>query len=171
MNRKRILWTVGITLGVLAALAVIALVFGFVVYAPNQRTQQQAIISVFRQCAKAVESAMHVKELGRGERQHSVTNFSTREYIAGIRKIPTANCPAKFRLAWLNYVQTYQRAFEDGTLDFAARDLAFKTEFLLAVKSTSGAVAKDALGRMDKNNVAEAERRVEMVALEYGVGH
>jgi hypothetical protein len=91
--------------------------------------------------------------------------FSDKDYISGLHRIPVVRCPQKFRLAWSDYVQTWERKMEQGMLGKAV-DVA---ELALAAKSGSGKVADDALERMKKLDNAEAWRQVERLALEYDI--
>jgi hypothetical protein len=145
-----------IALGVLCAVSI-----AFVVVRVTVRAQQQqAIVAVLNQACAANLNATHVRTMRNGR---SITNFSVKDYLAGIETISTAQCPEDFRLAWLNYIQTLQR----DRAPFSG--LGAITEFEVSTLKTSPSGEKDALARLDKLNGNEAWMHVETKALDYGV--
>lgn len=137
-----------------------AFVAFILIHTATQVYQQQGIIAVLNQAHQVGINASHTRTLSNGR---SRTSFSMNEYLAGIEKISTAQCPEKFRLAWLNYIQTLQR----GNAPFSG--LGAVTEFEVSTLGKSSSGTKDALARLDRLNGNEAWMHVETAALDYGV--
>jgi hypothetical protein len=153
---------------VLAMLIVIAIGFG--VWTNIRHQQQQAIVAVLSQF-----------ETVRTEYRNSLTTTKTfpngrtvtvparnmlqlsKNYIAKVNRIATGDCPQAFQFAWLDFVQTLQRSEEPFS------GLGAVGEYVVSVAQPSSAGAKDALARLDKLNIPEAWRRVQVVAIQYGV--
>jgi type II secretory pathway pseudopilin PulG len=131
-----------------------------VVFSVMRNYEQQSIITVINQNRQAAINALRITRFNSGR---SITNFQSKVYLANVEKISTAQCPNKFRLAWLNYIQTLQRE----NAPFAG--LGSLTEFEVSALGRSGNGTKDALDRLDKLNENEAWMRVETAALNYGV--
>jgi hypothetical protein len=84
-------------------------------------------------------------------------------YVKLLQKITTEDCPQDFRLAWLEYVQTWERNASPAN---GLRKLAE-----LGIGLTTGhlAIAADALRPSPGTDTDEAFRKVQKAALEYGI--
>jgi hypothetical protein len=89
--------------------------------------------------------------------------FQLSEFAKELDHISTAGCPEPFRLAWLDFVQTVER----DSSPFSG--LGSLGEYTVSVFRGSSSGMKDALARLDRLDAPEAERRLEIVALNYGV--
>jgi hypothetical protein len=141
--------------GFIAVLAI-----GFLIHFAIVCDRQQAIIAVINQAHAANVDARRIINFRNGR---SVTNFVVKIYVSEVQKIPTAQCPENFRLAWLNYIQTLERQH----VPFSG--LGAVTEFEISAFRGSSSGTKDALARLDKLNVNDAWMNVETAALDNGV--
>ncbi|HTB79837.1 MAG TPA: hypothetical protein VK717_03010 [Opitutaceae bacterium] len=140
--------------------ALFVLMFGL---AEVRHARQLAIIAVLDQASKAKIQTKKLKD-GRTLIIHpNNPQFSLKVYTQQLSQIPTVQCPEPFQLAWLNYVQTWERS----EAPFAGVGSAI--EFTVSTVKPNGDAAKDALARLDKMNPNEAWMRVQVVALRYGV--
>ncbi len=143
---------------------------GFKVWTDVRAAQQAAIIAVltqFRETQEQFRSEFNQRRtLANG---HIVAVpprnpiLLRKRYISDLRQISTAKCPETFRLAWLSYIQTLERS------DDPLYALAALTEGTVSVVRLSPEGTKDALARLDRLNAPEALRRLEMIALGFGV--
>lgn len=95
-----------------------------------------------------------------------------KDYVSKLKMIKAVDCPKDFRMAWLDYVQAWERRAEAGlhgklaaegeTVAGAAADLHGAT------KSGADLIDK-AQTKLDGMNTAEAWRQVEKVAMAYDV--
>jgi len=147
----------------LLALFLVIVGLGLKIWVDVRRDQQRAIVAVFTQAQQALTQTRRMPN-GRIITVHAREKmFSLREYTSSLERISTAKCPESFRFAWLNYTQTLQRA------EAPFSGLGSVVEFGVSVVKPSGAGTKDALARLDKLDAPEAWRRLETVALHYGV--
>lgn len=92
-----------------------------------------------------------------------LTNLIEPSYVVALRKIDTSATPKAFQLAWLDYVQSWERKQD------LLKQTASKIELALGAAKGSPGATQDALSRMDKSDTTEAFRKVVRVALELGV--
>lgn len=118
-----------------------------------------------RQAVQATMDAMlsaHERSMSKNGKKAS--GFIERtQYIEGLHQISTDGCPQNFRLAFLDYVQTWERASKPGA------GLGSTGEFAIGAVSKSGNAMQDASKKLAAIDTDEARRRLDMVALEYGV--
>jgi hypothetical protein len=152
---KKLLWG----LGVLFAATLIV----FVIWIQIRAHRENAIIAVINQASAAMTQK---RELPNGNTiviHANTPGFSLRVYTNQLRQISTVQCPEPFQLAWLNFVQTTERAERP----FAG--LGSTIEFTVSAITPDGSGTTDALARLDKLDPQQAWMRVQIVALRYGV--
>jgi hypothetical protein len=144
-------------------LLILAAVIGLGVYGDIRHNQQQAILAVLNRVNRA---SVQVRRLKNGNEVTVRPNsplFSKQQFITTIERIPTGRCPQEFQMVWLDFTQTLDRSQEPlAGLDAGG-------EYVASFIPHAGGNSKDALNRLEKLNVPEAWRRVERVALKYGV--
>jgi len=88
--------------------------------------------------------------------------FHPARYVKLLKQIDTAGCPQDFRLAWLNYVQTWERRNSPQT---ASENL------LNLIPAATGNLSglNDIAKRSEANDTLIPWQKCEQVALEYGV--
>jgi hypothetical protein len=121
--------------------------------------QSQAIANVLSERHHARLNCMRILiDNGRVVSAH----LHFREYLLALRRIGTEGCPQKFRLAWLDYVQSWERRLSGRR---AAENL------LESVPALEGDFhgLNDIARRMDASDTDESWRHCERVALEFGV--
>ena len=111
---------------------------------------QKAIAQVVQARAEAYQKASVSKKI-RGREV-----FDASVYLKALHEIDTKECPKKFRLAWLDYVQAWDRQMEI---------LPFLFEGVLAIKGDLKPLAEGQIAR----NTTEKWRAVQRMALEYGI--
>ena len=89
-------------------------------------------------------------------------HLHTRLYLMRLQSIDTAGCPQEFRLAWLDYIQTWERKLSGRR---AAEDVLEALPALSGDFRDLGDIGK----RMAASDTSEAWRHCERVALEFGV--
>ena len=122
----------------------------------------QSIVNVLNRNARAARACVQTSTLGTRNKR----KFNTREYVNELHRIDASRCPKKFQLAWLDYVQAWEREGEQtpgvvlGELYLGMVGVATKSSSLekMAVRPIE---ARDALER--------AWDALERVALEYDV--
>ena len=82
-------------------------------------------------------------------------------YVKLLKQIDTAGCPQEFRLAWLDYVQTWKR--KSNPRDTAENELEGLPAFHGDVNTLT-----DIAKRMEPNNTLISWQKCERVALEFG---
>lgn len=152
------------------AVIVVVATCGFFIWSGLEHARQRAIAGVLSEYktvnAQYRSEFSQTRTLPNGRTIHELPrNLAQlrREYVAALGRIPTDGCPDVFRLAWLNYVQTQERA------ENPLYALAATTEGAVSIVKPSPAVLRDALARLDRLNAPEAWRQVEVAALNYGV--
>lgn len=104
-------------------------------------------------------------------RQFATTNLgkklgpvlNERSYVAELHKIDVSDCPKVFRLAWLDYVQAWERH-----IDLPGK-LGRGLEATGSLYAQSGPAFKQAQDRMISADPNEAFRRLQRAAVECGV--
>jgi hypothetical protein len=126
----------------------------------SQRVQErQAMRQVFSARLEARQAVQSVFRGGLG----SFTNFDRVLYVKKLSQIPIQRTPTKFRLAWFDYVCTWERfaGYGAGSL---IRDGA---QVWAAPVDPSG--LNDISRRWEKMDTTEAWRAVKRTALEFGI--
>lgn len=127
--------------------------------AKQDQEHRAAITSIFQQRLEARKKSLHIF---RDLFNNPHTNFVGQTYLRELHKIDTAPCPKEFRLAWLDYVQSWERF---STSD----DLGARVEYAVGAAGRSGEAVTDSMKRLDGFNTTEAFRKVVRVALEFDV--
>lgn len=83
-------------------------------------------------------------------------------YVAGLKKIDASNCPKDFRLAWIDYVNAWDRRTDQSIDEYGKDVVAFVTGF--ATQNFD-----HTLKRLESSDNAEAWRGVKKAALASGV--
>jgi hypothetical protein len=157
-----------ITFAVLSALVVGLLLLH------RRDVQREAIQSVLTQRAEARSRAIVWIVQGLNRRQ----DIDTRVYIPALQKINPLECPERFRQAWLDYEQAWERR-ADAVLQqqIQLRQLATKVNGSLGLGVTGGHVAygsehpnlEHAAEDLAKEDSNEDWLTCKRVAMEYGV--
>jgi hypothetical protein len=92
-----------------------------------------------------------------------VKSLASTEYLAALTAIHTSDCPKQFQLAWLEYVQTWEREVSYPVL----RRVEDVAETVGAIKDVS--LLRDVDERAEKRDMFEAWRHCKRVALEFDV--
>ncbi len=90
-------------------------------------------------------------------------SLSAVDYVTALHNIDTSSCPKKFRLVWLDYVQTWERMAQYPPIR-KIEDIVQSAE---AILNPSGLADVDQ--RADKRDTTEAWRQCVRVALEFDV--
>lgn len=117
-----------------------------------------AIVDVLRLGMAAEARATHPA----GKRGNAILHKV--EFVNGLHEIPTTNCPQPFRVVWLDYVQTWERASKGGA------GLGSTVEFGAGAVHANATAMADASKKLSAIDTEEALRRVETVCLTYGIG-
>ena len=124
--------------------------------------ESNTVMAVLGQNIQAAKSCLEVRPLGGRTRKI----FNTRQYVNELHKIDPSHTPKKFQLAWLDYVQAWEREAEqtNGTM------LGEAYIGMLGVVSRSSRLASVAAKPIETANALErAQQNLERVALEYDV--
>ena len=157
IKNARLAWRVGIC--AMVALVVVGAIASFFIYRSHQEKDfQEAILEVCQQRLIARSNSFEMGGPG-----HRFTNLNEQKLVAQLRKIDTAGCPKKFREAWLQYRQAWERKAEYGIggliVDGMDGWAATKAPSVLA-NVTAGIRQRDS---------EEPWRTVERAALESGI--
>jgi hypothetical protein len=134
----------------------------------NKRVQLERV-----KFAGAISNVLSQRIAARKKCAHGQGRLSLNrtEYVAALKTADTAACPSKFRLAWLDYVQTCERANEYSIVD-CVWDGAESAGSAMAVPTSPGEAVsgiRDRYGRARRRDTNEAWRQCQRVALEYDV--
>jgi hypothetical protein len=93
------------------AIGIVALLIAGAGYFAFKIARSESIISVYNQRNQVVKDCtIDIKNSRAGTVVRR--RFNTVKYVGEIQKIDTSFCPKKFRLAWLDSVQAFQRESE-----------------------------------------------------------
>jgi hypothetical protein len=122
-----------------------------------------AISAAIQDAGRAAAASFVIVPPREGRGAHgTLTNLDRVAYLTRLKAVSTTDCPQDFRLAFLNYVQTLERANEQGT------ELPNILAIVQVVQHPAQALLAAAPPRPEKVDVSEAWRQVVTVATKYG---
>ena len=121
------------------------------------KQDQAAIKSVFEQRSEARKAS--TVDIGKKKG----VMFDGNAYVNALHKIDASACPKKFQLAWLDYVQAWERN------KAPINDFASKAEFAVGLAFHSTAAVSDSVERIKRGDTDEAFRQIVRVAAQYDV--
>jgi hypothetical protein len=88
--------------------------------------------------------------------------FVPQMYVGELRKVDVSGCPEDFRLAWVDYVHTWERNANADIID-AGKDVA---ALITAMKTWN---FERSLKRADQRDIEEALKTLERIAAAHGI--
>jgi len=153
----------GIILAVVVAVVVAITVATLVFFRAYKFYESQTILTVINQHQQAVKDCtVHVRP-GHPKPQRI---FQTKTFVNELHNVDTSACPKRFQMAWLDYVQAWERKGE-VTPDTALVDFLYGVGGVYAKSSKMADMAAEP--HEAKNAVEQSWQRVERVAWEYDV--
>jgi hypothetical protein len=147
-----------IALGAVLAI-MLAAIFPYTAY---KKYEAGAIVSVINQNGQAVgDCTVFVRFRRKLERR-----FKTPKFVNELRNIDTSACPKRFQLAWLDYVQAWEREGEI-TPDRNLVDFLFGVGGVYTKSSRMAGMAAEPFEVRDA--LTQSWQKVERIALEYDV--